>query len=78
MQITVEESNTVNIIHIVILAIEGVFLVLVAAGYVWYLTKMVSVTSAWVWTCVKSVKNARVEHVERVAFPGASFSIVIF
>jgi len=43
MQITVEQSDTVNMIHIVILAIEGVFLVLVAAGFVWYLTKMVSV-----------------------------------
>jgi membrane protein DedA with SNARE-associated domain len=42
MQITVQQSNTVIMIHIVILAIEGVFLVLIAAGYVWYLSKLVT------------------------------------
>jgi hypothetical protein len=41
VQFTDERSQTVNTIHIIIIAIEGVFLTVVAGCYVWYLAQEV-------------------------------------
>lgn len=41
LQITEETSSLVNTVHLVIIAVEGVVLVLAAACYTWYLSETV-------------------------------------
>lgn len=55
-QVTIQTSNTVNSIHLIIIAVEGIFMVAVITLYVWHMVQKVCTFQALpnshkIWYC---------------------------